>query len=50
MINKVDEAHKKVLNEFNVALIWKKLKRRGHELDLPKSVVSKTILIGNPRY
>ena len=28
MIDKVDEAHLKVLNEFNIELIWKALRRR----------------------
>jgi len=49
MIDKVDEAHIKVLEEFKVEKIWNSLRKRGRELRLSEYVVNKGIMIGNPR-
>lgn len=49
MIDKVDEAHLRVLEEFKVEEIWNKLRKRGKELGLSEYVVNKGIMIGNPR-
>ena len=49
MVDKVDNAHIKVLKEFKVEEIWRKLQKRGREIGLPISVVTKTVIIGNPR-
>ena len=49
MIDKVDEAHLKVLNEFKIELIWNTLRRRGKKIGLTDDIVNKTIIIGNPR-
>jgi len=49
MIDKVDEAHLKVLNEFKVEEVWYKLRKRGKQIGLPASVVLSTLMLGNPR-
>ena len=49
MIDKVDEAHLKVLEEFKVEKVWNSLRKRGKELGLSGYVVNKGIMIGNPR-
>ena len=49
LTEKVDEAHIKILNEFRVEEIWKALQKRGREIGLPLSVVTKTIMIRNAR-
>ena len=41
MIDKVDEAHIKVLEEFKVEKIWNSLRKRGRELGLSEYVVNK---------
>ena len=46
---KVDEAHLKVLKEFRVKDVWYKLRKRGKEIGLPESVVTRTLMSGNPR-
>ena len=45
MIDKVDEAHIKVLEEFKVEKIWNRLRKRGRELGLSEYVVNKGIMI-----
>ena len=47
--DKVDEAHLKVLKEFRVEEVWYKLRKRGKEIGLPESVVTRTLMGGNPR-
>ena len=49
MIEKVDESHIKVLQEFKVEKIWKELQSRGREIGLPTSVVTRTLMIKNGR-
>ena len=49
MIDKVDEAHIKVLEEFKVEKIWNSLRKRGREVRLSEYVVNKGIMICNPR-
>jgi hypothetical protein len=49
LTEKVDEAHIKILKEFRVEEIWKALQKRGRDIDLPLSVVTKTIMIRNAR-
>ena len=49
LTEKVDEAHIKILNEFRVEEIWKALQKRGREIGLPLSIVTKTIMIRNAR-
>jgi hypothetical protein len=46
---KVDEAHLKVLKEFRVEEVWYKLRKRGKEIGLPESVVTRTLMLSNPR-
>jgi len=46
---KVDEAHLKVLKEFRVKDVWYKLRKRGKEIGLPESVVTRTLMLSNPR-
>ena len=46
---KVDEAHLKVLKEFRVEEVWYKLRKRGKDIGLPESVVTRTLMLGNPR-
>tara|TARA_B110000977_G_scaffold180844_1_gene240977 strand:- start:542 stop:1870 length:1329 start_codon:yes stop_codon:yes gene_type:complete len=50
MIDKVDEAHLKVLEEFNVKKIWYQLRKRGNEIGLNQALINKSLLLGNPRY
>ena len=49
LTEKVDEAHIKILKEFRVEEIWKALQKRGRNIGLPLSVVTKTIMIRNVR-
>ena len=49
LTEKVDEAHIKILKEFRVEEIWKALQKRGRDIGLPISVVTKTVITGNPR-
>ena len=49
MIDKVDEAHIKVLEEFQVKKIWYQLRKRGKEIGLNEAIVNNGMLIGNPR-
>ena len=46
---KVDEAHIKILKEFRIEEIWNKLQKRGRDIGLHISVVTRTVIIGNPR-
>ena len=50
MIYKVDEAHIRVLEEFQVKKIWYQLRKRGKEIGLNQAVINKSLLLGNPRY
>ena len=47
LTEKVDEAHIKILKEFRVEEIWKALQKRGRDIGLPLSVVTKTLMIRN---
>lgn len=49
LTEKVDEAHIKILKKFRVEEIWKALQKRGRDIGLPLSVVTKTIMIRNAR-
>ena len=49
LTEKLDEAHIKILKEFRVEEIWKALQKRGRNIGLPLSVVTKTIMIRNAR-
>jgi len=49
MIYKLDEAHIKALEEFQVKKIWYQLRKRGKEIGLNESIINNGMLIGNPR-
>jgi hypothetical protein len=46
MIDKVDEAHLKVLEEFKVKEIWYQLRKRAKEIGLNDGIVNKSLLTG----
>ena len=40
---------KKNLKEFRVKDVWYKLRKRGKEIGLPESVITRTLMLSNPR-
>ena len=48
-MDQVDEAHIKVLEEFQVKKIWYQLRKRGKEIGLNEALRNNGMLIGNPR-
>jgi len=49
LMDQVDEAHIKVLEEFQVKKIWYQLRKRGKEIGLNEAIVNNGMLVGNPR-